>query len=116
MPAGQHARHDEGETTALAWLTPLDALDRCRRGEVRLPPPTWTTLQQMAPHESLDALLTWASQTPIVRVMPVFVDGAPARTLALPGDPALPTIDGWTVPEETRFVLTKDRGWQPTRP
>jgi 8-oxo-dGTP pyrophosphatase MutT (NUDIX family) len=116
MPAGQHARHDEGETTALAWLTPLDALDRCRRGEVRLPPPTWTTLRQMAACQSLDALLAWASRTPIVRVMPVFVVGAPAPTLALPGDPALPTIDGWAVPEETRFVLTKDRGWQPTRP
>jgi hypothetical protein len=116
MPAGQHARHDEGETTALAWLTPPDALARCRRGEVKLPPPTWTTLRQLESHDTLAAVLAWARETPIVRVMPVLVDGAAAPTLALPGDPVLPAIAGWRVPVETRFVLTKDRGWQPTSP
>src|SRR6187399_2707535 len=28
MPAGQVAKHDESETTALEWLTPREAIDR----------------------------------------------------------------------------------------
>jgi 8-oxo-dGTP pyrophosphatase MutT (NUDIX family) len=116
MPVGQEARHDEGETTELAWLTPSEALERCRDGKVKLPPPTWTTLRQLESHETFDAIVAWARRSPIVRVMPVLVDDAPVPTLALPGDPALPAINGWTVPPETRFELTKDRGWQPTRP
>ncbi len=34
-------------------------------------------------------------------------------TLTLPGDPLFPTIPGWDVPEETRFVLQDGARWQP---
>ena len=50
LPPGQEARHDEGETTEIAWCTPADALARGRRGEIMLPPPTWTTLRQLERH------------------------------------------------------------------
>jgi len=35
--------------------------------------------------------------------------------LTLPGDPTYPTIEGWEVPEETRFVL-QDGRWRAERP
>jgi hypothetical protein len=35
--------------------------------------------------------------------------------LTLPGDPLLPTIPGWDVPEETRFVLQEGSRWQPLK-
>src|SRR4029453_13791881 len=38
MPAGQVAKHDEGETTALEWLTPREAIERFNRRELLLPP------------------------------------------------------------------------------
>jgi 8-oxo-dGTP pyrophosphatase MutT (NUDIX family) len=115
MPEGQDARHDESETSEVAWLAPTDALDRCRRGEIMLPPPTWTTLRQLERHTTLAGLLAWARRTRVVRVQPGFVQDAAGSVLTLPGDPAYPAIDGWDVPEETRFVLKEGRGWLPTR-
>lgn len=116
MPEGQEARHDEGETTELVWETPRDATARCRRGEIMLPPPTWTTLRQLERHATLADVLSWARQTPIVRIQPGFVSGPEGKVLTLPGDPSFPTIEGWDVPEETRFVLREGGGWLATRP
>jgi 8-oxo-dGTP pyrophosphatase MutT (NUDIX family) len=115
MPAGQDARHDESETTELAWLAPTEALDRCRRGEIMLPPPTWTTLRQLERHTTLADLLAWARRTPVVRVEPGFLQDAAGSVLTLPGDSTYPAMEGWDVPRETRFVLQEGRGWLPTK-
>jgi hypothetical protein len=80
-----------------------------------LPPPTWTTLRQIEAHASLADLLAWARRKPVVRVQPGFVKNEQGTVLTLPGDPSYPTIEGWDVPEETRFVLQEGRGWLPTR-
>lgn len=115
MPAGQEARHDDGEMTELAWESPAAAAGRCRRGEIMLPPPTWTTLRQLERHGSVESAIEWARRIPIVRIQPGFVAGPEESILTLPGDPAYPTIEGWDVPEETRFVLREGGGWLPTR-
>lgn len=115
MPGGQTARHDEGETTELAWLTPEEALERCRSGAIKLPPPTWTTLKRLAPHRSVEEALAWARRQRIVRVQPQLVREGDRALLTLPGDPLYPTVDGWEVPEDTRFVLEEGRGWTPVR-
>jgi hypothetical protein len=116
MPAGQEAKHDEGEMTELAWLSPSEAIDRCRRQEIMLPPPTWTTLRQLERFGSVDAAVAWARRVTVVRVMPGFVKSKDESILTLPGDPLFPTIEGWEVPEETRFVLRDGRGWLPEPP
>jgi hypothetical protein len=36
-------------------------------------------------------------------------------TMTLPGDPTFPTIPGWDVPEETRFVLQDGNRWHPSK-
>jgi 8-oxo-dGTP pyrophosphatase MutT (NUDIX family) len=115
MPAGQTARHDESETTALDWLTPAEALARFQRKELLLPPPTYTTIRQLAPRTSIDDVMAWAATRPIVRVMPGFFKNGDEATLTLPGDPLLPTIPGWEIPEETRFVLEEGQRWAPRR-
>lgn len=115
MPAGQEAKHDEGEMTELAWLAPSEAVRRCRRGEMMLPPPTWTTLRQLERHGTVEGAVAWARSLTVVRVMPGFVRTATESILTLPGDPAFPTVPGWEVPEETRFVLAEGRGWLPER-
>ena len=113
MPAGQQARHDESETTALEWLSPRVAIERCLRGEIMLPPPTWTTLKRMQRHRTLNELFAWARSVAIVpRVQPQFVKDEHRTMLTLPGDPTYPTVEGWEVPEETRFVL-QDGRWRP---
>lgn len=114
LPAGQTPRHDAGETTELQWLRPADAVARCARGELLLPPPTWTTLKQMARASTIVDLFAWAAARPVVRVQPHLVKGEQTM-LTLPGDPLLPTLPGWEIPEDTRFVLEEGRGWKPVR-
>jgi 8-oxo-dGTP pyrophosphatase MutT (NUDIX family) len=116
LPDGQEARHDDSETTEIAWLTPADALARCLGGQMMLPPPTWTTLRQLERHPTLAAALSWARTTPLVRIQPNFLEEGSTSMLTLPGDPSFPPIEGWTTPEETRFVLEEGRGWLPVRP
>lgn len=115
MPEGQEASHDASETTELAWLTASDAIDRSRRGEILLPPPTWTTLRRLAAFDSTETLFEWAGRLAIVRIQPRVIDDGGRRMLTLPGDPSYPPIAGWDVPEETRFLLQEGR-WRPVRP
>jgi 8-oxo-dGTP pyrophosphatase MutT (NUDIX family) len=115
MPDGQVARHDDGEMTALVWLPAAEALDQCRRGEIMLPPPTWTTLKQIARFHTVDEVLDWARAKPIARVQPGFLKSAGKTMLTLPGDPLHPTVPGWDVPEDTRFELEEGKGWRPVR-
>jgi 8-oxo-dGTP pyrophosphatase MutT (NUDIX family) len=115
MPPDQEARHDASETTELAWMTPADAIARSRRRDIMLPPPTWTTLKRLLPFTTLDEVFAWAEQTPIVRIQPRFLQDAGRTMLTLPGDPSYPSIEGWDVPEDTRFLL-QDGGWQPVPP
>lgn len=115
MPADQVAKHDEGETTALEWLSPRAAIERFQRRDLLLPPPTWTTIRQLAPRTSLDDVFAWAKTRTIVRVMPGFFKNGDEATLTLPGDPTFPTIPGWEIPEETRFVLEGGSRWRPAR-
>jgi 8-oxo-dGTP pyrophosphatase MutT (NUDIX family) len=114
LPAGQTARHDESETTELAWMTPREAIARCERGEIMLPPPTWTTLKRMQRHSSVAELFDWATTVAIPRVQPHFYEDDKQKMLTLPGDPTYPTIDGWDVPEDTRFLL-QDGQWRPVK-
>ena len=113
MPEGQEPRHDASETTEFAWLSPRTAIERCTRGEIMLPPPTWTTLKRMLRYRTAADLLAWAGAVEsIPRVQPQFFKDTHQSVLTLPGDPSYPTIDGWEVPEETRFVL-QDGRWRP---
>lgn len=112
MPTGQDPVHDEGETTELAWLSPDEAVARSRRGEILLLPPTWTTLRRLARFASIDDVFAWAYRISIPTVQPHFVKDEHHTMLTLPGDPTFPTIDGWEIPEDTRFVL-QDGRWQP---
>ena len=116
MPDGQEARHDDSETTALAWLTPEEAIARCVAREILLPPPTWTTLRQLERCASVDAVFAAARTRPIVCIQPGFIKTDTESMLTLPGDPLFPTIPGWDVPAETRFVLEEGNRWLPRKP
>lgn len=116
MPEGQTARHDEGEMTELEWLAPADAIARCASGDILLPPPTWTTLKQLSRFRSIDEAIAWAESKPIVCVQPGFIKDDVQTMLTLPGDPLHPTIPGWEIPEDTRFVLQEGKRWTPVRP
>jgi 8-oxo-dGTP pyrophosphatase MutT (NUDIX family) len=114
VPPAQDASHDDGETTALEWLRPADAVARGARGDIQLPPPTWSTLKRLARFDSVDAAWQWAATTPIVRIEPGFSTEGGVRRLMLPGDPTYPLPAGLEPLEDVRFELT-DGIWRPVR-
>jgi 8-oxo-dGTP pyrophosphatase MutT (NUDIX family) len=114
-PEGQTPVHDEGETTHSEWVDPREAIERSRREEIALPPPTWTTLSTLARFTTIDEVVRWAEQKPIPRVQPGFLKRGDETLLLYPGDPLYPAIDGFETPGETRFAL-KNRRWQPVQP
>jgi 8-oxo-dGTP pyrophosphatase MutT (NUDIX family) len=113
LPAGQEASHDEGETTALEWMRPGDAVARALDGDILLPPPTWTTLKRLARFASMDEAWQWAATTPIVRIEPGFSRAGGVTQLMLPGDPTYPLPPGLEPIEDTRFELVEGGGWRP---
>jgi 8-oxo-dGTP pyrophosphatase MutT (NUDIX family) len=115
MPAGQDPKHDDGETTALEWLSPREAAARFERRELLLPPPTWTTIRQLATRRSIADAIEWTRHRKIPRIMPGFRKSDSEFMLMLPGDPLMPAIADWDVPEETRFILQDGARWQPLK-
>jgi 8-oxo-dGTP pyrophosphatase MutT (NUDIX family) len=58
-------RVDGGEIHGHAWLTPADAMRRRNALELELSPPTWITLEQLAPFATTaEALATLAGRPP----------------------------------------------------
>jgi 8-oxo-dGTP pyrophosphatase MutT (NUDIX family) len=113
-PAGQTPVHDAGETIESEWINPAEAIARCRRQDISLPPPTWTTLSMLSAFDSVDAVLAWARAKMIPRVQPRFEKRGEQTLLFYPGDPMYPAIDGFEV-SDTRFVL-ENRRWRPVKP
>jgi 8-oxo-dGTP pyrophosphatase MutT (NUDIX family) len=111
-PAGQLAAHDGVENSDSAWIDPADAIESCRRGDISLPPPTWTTLRKLGTFGDVGAAAEWARTTLIVPVQPAFIEREDSRLLMLPGDPMNPAPPGFEVPLETRFLM-KDHRWTP---
>lgn len=113
-PADQQAVHDGVEHTDGVWVSPADALERCRAGELALPPPTWTTLRALSAFARLDDAQAWARAQRAPRVQPC-VDERPdgTRVIMLPGDPGCPSVDGFEA-SERRFVLEQGR-WTPVQ-
>lgn len=111
-PAGQEAAHDGVENSDSAWIHPADAIELCRRGDISLPPPTWTTLRKLGTFGDVAAAQDWARTTRIVPVQPAFIEQEDHRLLMLPGDPMNPAPPGFEVPAETRFLM-KNHRWTP---
>jgi 8-oxo-dGTP pyrophosphatase MutT (NUDIX family) len=108
-PAGQQAAHDGVENTESAWIDPADAIAMSRRGDISLPPPTWTALRKLTSFPSIDEALAWAHRTRIFAVKPAVIEREDDRLLMLPGDPDNPAPEGFEVPPETRFVIKNGR-------
>jgi glyoxylase-like metal-dependent hydrolase (beta-lactamase superfamily II) len=86
-PAGQAALHDAGEVVEHGWFAPAAAL--ARSGELKLMTPTLATLEILARHPTVAALMAWA-RTPrdITPVMPRIGRGAQGMRPVTPDEPA----------------------------
>jgi 8-oxo-dGTP pyrophosphatase MutT (NUDIX family) len=63
-PADVVPTHDGSETVASTWLTAAEAIERARRGEIVLAPPTWHTLDTLHRCRDVDAVLACATEAP----------------------------------------------------
>jgi len=57
LPEGQRTRDISGESDAVAWLAPLDAVARADRGEIVLMPPTYLTSLEVGEFAGADEVL-----------------------------------------------------------
>jgi 8-oxo-dGTP pyrophosphatase MutT (NUDIX family) len=119
-PIGQTARHDSVETVDHLWATPRDVLDRYQRGELKLPPPTIRTLEDLSAHSTVDDALAWARGCVVVPVLPKLVAVDDTIAIVLPWDPEYATLPGEgivvdrahpTARPPARFVLREGRWW-----
>jgi 8-oxo-dGTP pyrophosphatase MutT (NUDIX family) len=114
VPPEQTPAHDETETTHSGWMTPSEAIRQSESGAIVLPPPTWTTLRELEPFESVAAALAWARRRHVVRRQPELLEDEGRRMLVIPGDPLHPDPAPADEPIETRFVFIDDR-WRAER-
>lgn len=110
-PDAQDASHDNGELTHSVWIAPAAAIEACRRGDIALPPPTWTTLRWLGAFDQVERAMAWARTRHVARVQPGFLQQGDTRIVLLPGDPACSAVKGFEA-AETRFILERGR-WRP---
>jgi 8-oxo-dGTP pyrophosphatase MutT (NUDIX family) len=114
VPPHQTPAHDDTETTHSIWMTPADAIEHSQRGEIVLPPPTWSTIRELEPFASVDEALGWARRRRVVSRQPLLLEQDGLRMLLAPGDPLHPDPAGDEPLAETRFVFVDGR-WRPER-
>ena len=89
VPPGQEADARTTEAVEATWWLPSDAVARAQRGELRLMPPTQHTLEEIAEHVDVAAVLS-AVHTRVVRVhRPVLHRDGRRVVVTVPGDPTL---------------------------
>jgi hypothetical protein len=70
LPPGQEASPSAFEMADGMWISPADAMERSRRGDLPLHFATWNHLRRLAPCASLAAVVDFARTKPVVPVMP----------------------------------------------
>ena len=86
LPDAQEPKIDGDEIVDARWYTPQAALDAYSREEIALVFPTIKQLEQLAPFDSAEGLLSYARGREVLPIMPkVLMTGEIARVV-LPGE------------------------------
>ncbi|HSH43034.1 MAG TPA: MBL fold metallo-hydrolase [Arenicellales bacterium] len=93
-PPGQTASHDGTETVDHLWITPGEALERSRRGELSLGSPTIRTLHSLTGFESVERLLAGvrSGNAPRARA-PLPATGRDGTRRVHPNEPAYAEVE-----------------------
>lgn len=107
-PADQTARHDNFETTASTWLTPIEALQRYHRGDIEMAPPQIMSLGHLARYtRAADALQAARLQAPPCVCPENFTEDG-EMVLCYPGDPRH-SVAQRALPGPTRLYMRNRR-------
>lgn len=92
-PRGQTATHCGGELTDSRWVSAHEMLEAGRAGDVELHFPTVKTLESIARHKSLDALVEWARscvEWGVTSMVPRIIERDGEQVIVLPGEKDYP--------------------------
>ena len=91
LPADQRAQDVTTESTEAQWLPVAGALERAHRGEVKLMPPTLTTLSALADYSSVAAVIAAAEEQPLAPIQPTLrIDPDGSVAIELPDGRIIP--------------------------
>lgn len=102
---------DDGEIVEHQWVRPEEALNLHESGELKIMPPTYLTLLELARHNSVDEALEFAAnrKAPQMRPVTVKVDGSPCSLY--PGDVAYDSADTSREGPKHRIIFHPS-GWE----
>jgi len=93
LPPGQVASHCGGELTDSRWISAHDMLEAGRAGEAVLHFPTIKTLESVARHKTMEALLEWARacvEWGVTSMLPAIVTRDGKLEIVMPGEKDYP--------------------------
>lgn len=93
LPPGQTAMHCGGELSDSRWISAHDMLEAGRAGNVELHFPTIKTLESIARHKTLEALLDWARscvEWGVTSMVPRIIERDGEQVIVLPGEKDYP--------------------------
>jgi 8-oxo-dGTP pyrophosphatase MutT (NUDIX family) len=96
LPEGQAARHCGGELTDSRWITAHEMLEAGRQGTVMLHFPTIKTLETIARHKTLEALVEWARscvEWGVTSMLPAIIFRGGKAEVVLPGEKDYPGLE-----------------------
>ena len=110
-PPEQRPVHDDLEVIATIWVTPADALERQRNGELELIFPTIKNLEAISRFDrAADLLAAAAAIDEVVTILPRVVRDEDGMRIVLPGDPGYDDIiDGKLPPGVTAGTRVEGR-------
>lgn len=120
VPPAQLATHAPGELIDDLWSTPAEALEREWAGTLKLPPPTYFTLYELARLPALADVERAAAGRRVVTVMPKFLEKDGATMIFLPWDREYAVTPGeglampadFAAPPWSRHVLAAGKWWR----
>lgn len=89
LPPGQIASHCGGELTDSRWIGAHDMLEAARGGQAVLHFPTIKTLESVARHKTMDALLDWARacvEWGVTSMLPATIERDGKIEIVMPGE------------------------------
>ena len=94
LPGDQVPVLDKKEAVSQRWMTPDDALQAHRRGEILLPPPTERTIQELTPYGAWTELEAVARDRTPIPILPKVHQVSGVWTIVLPWDAEYAALEG----------------------
>ena len=99
------------------WISPADALDRQKAGDLTLMPPTLKTIEELSAFSSIDDLFSFAESRQITPLLPQAFQTADGLGVKLPFDPeyTLPDYKLPVRPDGPSRIVLIDGKWKTMR-